>query len=126
MTGRVVVTCLALVLLGLSFGGGTGCFSDCDLKIKTEALPSGIVGVEYRFNLDSSCGGDSWFVSDGTLPPGIGLQSDGDFRGVPTVAGTYNFTIGLIDFRNGDQAFQGYQIVVVSQPGPTPTPTPAP
>jgi len=116
--------CLGLLVACWSFAGGTGCFSNCDLKIQTDALPAGSVGVEYRFNLDSKCGGDSWFVNDGTLPPGISLQSDGDFRGTPTVPGIFNFTVGLVDFRSGDEAFKGFQLVVTALPLPTPTATP--
>lgn len=127
MNGRYAAgACLGLLVFCWSFAGGAGCFSDCDLKIKTSSLPAAIVGVEYRFNLDSSCGGDSWFVNDGTLPPGIGLQSDGDFRGVPTAVGAFNFTIGVVDFGQYDQAFKGFQLVVLPAALATPTPTPIP
>lgn len=103
-----------------------GCFSDCDLKIQTSTLPQGTVGVDYRFRFDSDCGGDAWFVSEGVLPPGVQLQSDGDLRGAPTAAGIFNFTVGVVDYRKGETAFKGFQITVVAAvPAPTPTPTPA-
>jgi hypothetical protein len=89
-----------------------GC-SDCDLKITSGSLPNGVVGAEYRVNLKSDCGGDEWFVAGGNLPPGIELQSDGDLRGVPAAAGAFVFTVGVFDFDDQDEAFKGFQIVVV-------------
>ncbi len=120
---------LRVVTLWLAFGGVSGCYydddDDCDLKIQTEALPAAVVNVEYRFNLDSKCGGDNWFVSDGNLPPGIGLQSDGDLLGVPIAPGVYNFTIGVVeyDYYDYDEAYKGFQIIVTGAPLPTPTST---
>jgi hypothetical protein len=83
------------------------------------------LNVEYRFNLDSKCGGDDWFISDGNLPPGISLQSDGDLLGVPVAVGVFNFTVGVVeyDFEGDEAAFKGFQLVVHGPQPPTPTPT---
>lgn len=136
MSKRITTAiCLGLVTLW-SFAGGSGCYyydddgDDCDLKIQTDLLPPGIVGIEYRFNLDSKCGGDDWFVTEGNLPPGISLQSDGDLLGTPVAVGTFQFTIGVVeyDYYDYDEAYKGFQLVVtsLSAAGPTPTPTVGP
>lgn len=120
---------LTMAMLWLSVAGGAGCYyyddDDCDLKIQSNALPAGVVNVEYRFNLDSKCGGDDWFIADGNLPPGISLQSDGDLLGVPVAEGVYNFTVGVVDYDSYDydEAFKGFQIVITGATAPTPTPT---
>ena len=128
-TSIKTASCLGILVLWWSFAGGIGCYyyddDDCDLKIQTGALPTAVVNVEYRFNLDSKCGGDDWFIADGSLPPGISLQSDGDLLGVPLAVGTYNFTVGVIeyDYYDYDEAYKGFQIVVISAAAPTPTAT---
>lgn len=86
--------------------------NDCDLKIGTDDLPDAVVGVDYRAHIDSDCGGDQFFFAEGRLPPGIQIQSDGDIRGTPIAEGTYTFTIGVVDFGSGEEAFKGFQIVV--------------
>lgn len=129
---RPGTTLIALCIATLTWSGSSGCYYDdddgCDLRIQTDALPAAVVGIEYRFNLDSKCGGDDWFIADGQLPPGIGLQSDGDLLGTPVAVGVYNFTVGVIeyDYYDYDEAFKGFQIIVTGAPLPTPTPTAAP
>ena len=109
----VAAVLAVLVLLPL---GPTGC-GGCDLDISTGPLPDGVVGTAYGFGLHSRCGGDDgWFVTDGSLPPGIGLIQDGFLRGTPTVAGTFNFTVEVINFDNGDSAFKGLQLTVTAAP----------
>jgi hypothetical protein len=95
--------------------GTSGC--TCDLEIATDSLPNAVVNTAYSYNLDSHCGGDTYFLSSGDLPPGIGLQSNGDVEGVPTLRGVFAFTVGLIDFGSGDEAFKGFTLVVTR---PTP------
>ena len=100
-----------------------GC-DDCSLEITTHSVPNGIVGVYYSAQLHSDCGGDTWFLSSYDLPPGIALQSDGDLVGVPSYAGVVSFTVGVVDYDSGEQAYQGYTLTV--QPLQTPLPTPFP
>jgi hypothetical protein len=106
---RSILGVLAASLI--SIGSGTGC-SDCDLKIGTDNLPDGFVGVDYSARIDSDCGGDQFFFVEGRLPPGIEIQSDGDLRGTPITAGDFLFTIGVVDFGSGDEAVKGFQITV--------------
>src|SRR5262245_46423490 len=112
---------LRVVLLALCSAALAGC--DCALSINTSTLPDGVVGMSYAFNLDSDCGGDTWFIATGSeLPPGINLQSDGDLRGMPTREGDFQFTVGVFDFGSGDTAFAGLQLRVRRVPPPTATP----
>jgi hypothetical protein len=102
----------------------SGC-SDCDLRVSTRMLPDATVGIRYNVPLTSNCGGDLWFIQTGSLPPGIGLEDDGDLAGIPTLAGTYTFTVGVFDIPSGAPAYTGFALTVA--PGtPTPTATPLP
>ena len=101
---------VALALLVLS-GAPLGC-SNCDVEIATPFLPTGRAGVLYSFQVVSDCGGDFWFVSDGTLPPGIGLLDNGILRGVPLRAGTSIFTLGVVDSDTGGTAFKGFSLSI--------------
>ena len=104
---------VALLMLNL---GPVGC--GCDLEITTGSLPDAVVNKSYAVELDSHCGGDTWFLASGDLPPGIGLHSDGDLEGVPTLPGMFNFTIGVFDFDSGDEAFKGFTLTVQRPPPP--------
>ena len=84
----------------------------CTLEITTGSLPDAIVNTPYAFGLDSHCGGDTWFLFSGDLPPGIGLQSNGDLEGVPTLPGVFIFTVGVFDFNSGDEAFKAFTLTV--------------
>jgi len=106
---------IALSVALLIIAPVSGC-SDCSTEITTTALPDAIVGVFYSFPLDSDCGGDDWFLGQGNLPPGIGLNVDGQLSGVPTSAGTFGFTVGVIDFGSGEQAFKGLSLTVLDTP----------
>jgi hypothetical protein len=106
---RLAATALLVAVLA---GGGAGC-SDCDLEVSTAARPDGLVGASYAANLGSRCGGGFWFIQAGTLPPGIGLQDDGDLRGTPTVDGIYPFTVGVIDYGSDEVAYKGLSIEVL-------------
>jgi hypothetical protein len=100
----------------------SGC-SDCDLRVSTRQLPDATVGIRYNVPLTSNCGGDVWFIQTGSLPPGIGLEEDGDLAGIPTLAGTYTFTVGVFDFGSGATAYKGMALTV-DPASPTPTATP--
>jgi len=120
---RLVACAVAAFVFGTGLGSGWGC-SSCDLSVSTRMLPDAMLGVRYNSSLSSNCGGDAWFLQAGTLPPGIGLQEDGDLAGVPTLSGIYTFTVGVFDFDSGAAAYKGLSIIV--GPGATPTPTPTP
>jgi uncharacterized protein YjbI with pentapeptide repeats len=70
------------------------------LFITTAALPDGITGQPYNPTLQA-IGGTApyaWSVVLGSLPNGLGLDpSTGAIIGTPTLAGTYSFTVQVVD-----------------------------
>ena len=60
----------------------------------------------------------TWTVDSGTLPPGLSLSSGGAITGTPTAAGTYNFTLKLVD-STGLTATQAQTITISSRLCPT-------
>ncbi len=67
------------------------------------APPAGQVGVAYTDTLTATGGTApyTWSVNAGSLPPGITLSSAGVLAGTPTTAGSYPFTVNVIDQNNG-------------------------
>ena len=69
------------------------------LSVGTSALPSGVTGTPYNFQLIAS-GGESpytWSRTSGTLPPGLSLSAAGLIAGTPTTAGAFPFTVQVQD-----------------------------
>ena len=69
------------------------------LKITTGNLPQGQQGNTYS-EVFTAAGGTtpySWSISAGTPPPGIALNANGDFAGMPTTVGTFKFTVTVAD-----------------------------
>lgn len=83
-------------------------------------LPDGVVGRDYDGSLNKK-GGTSpiaWSLANGTLPPGLTLASsgfEGQIGGVPTVAGTFNFTVLATD-AHGLVATKSVSIKITSLP----------
>jgi hypothetical protein len=67
------------------------------------APPAGRVGVAYTDTLTATGGTApyTWSVNAGSLPPGITLTSAGVLAGTPTTAGSYPFTVNVIDQNSG-------------------------
>jgi hypothetical protein len=103
---------VALLVVALQIGGPVGC-DGCSVKIETSELPDATVGVDYFVQLDSDCGGDQWFLDEGNLPPGIALSNGGKLTGAPLLVGIYTFTIGVVDYDDGDFAFRGFVLTVL-------------
>jgi len=69
------------------------------LQITTGSLPQGQQGNTYS-EVFSATGGTtpySWSISAGTPPPGVAMSANGDFTGIPTTVGTFNFTVMVTD-----------------------------
>lgn len=103
---------VGLLVIALPLGGPLGC-DGCSTSISTSELPDGFVGEQYFVQLDSDCGGDQWFVDEGILPPGIALSNGGKLSGTPQLPGVYAFTIGVVDYDDGDYAFRGFALTVL-------------
>jgi hypothetical protein len=73
------------------------------LVITTTSLPSGTGGVTYNQTLQATGGLSpyTWSMANGnSLPPGLGLNTDGSIHGSPTAGGTFNFTVQVADSGN--------------------------
>lgn len=93
------------------------------VTITTTSLLGATLTTAYSQTL-AAMGGTSpftWSIQIGTLPPGLALNSNtGVISGIPTAAGTYNFTVRVSD---ATSAFddQGLSIVVNAGPAVTTT-----
>ena len=67
------------------------------------APPGAVVGTAYTDTLTATGGTTpyTWSVNAGSLPPGITLTSAGVLAGTPTTAGSYTFSVNVIDTNNG-------------------------
>ena len=89
------------------------------LVFVTQSLDGLEVGEEYTVWLEVTGGTPSYSfaVSDGTLPPGIEVTPVGTVDGVPSEAGSFNFSVKASDDASnlGEQTFN---VVVARQPNP--------
>lgn len=87
------------------------------LRIITEPpLPIGTIGENYTTTLEAEGGIPpyTWSIAAGALPPGLSLDANnGIISGTPTTAGTYGFTIQVMDSL---QVIATSQFAVVSPP----------
>jgi hypothetical protein len=58
-------------------------------------LPRGVIGEEYsyKFQTTGQSPAPEYSVTDGHLPAGLELSSDGNLTGSPTAAGNFDFTV---------------------------------
>jgi uncharacterized protein YhjY with autotransporter beta-barrel domain len=80
-------------------------------------MPAGTVGATYATQTMTATGGDgvgpyTYAVTAGTLPNGLSLTTGGVLSGIPTVAGTYTFTVTGTDSTGGDFGSKQYTVVV--------------
>ncbi len=61
------------------------------------ALPQGSVGSTYLFTFTASGGNVPYTWSAQSTPPGLTLSGSGVLSGTPTTAGTYTFTVQVVD-----------------------------
>lgn len=101
--GRWLITKLnLLVLKAVGYNlKNTSCF--IPPSIATTSLPNGNSGQNYMATL-SSIGGIPFYkyeILSENLPTGLSINSfTGEITGVPTLAGSYNFTVKLTDYDN--------------------------
>lgn len=90
------------------------------LVVTTTALPAGALNTAYAATLTASGGVPpyTWSFVDGSLPPGLSLNAtSGAITGMPSVMGTYNFTIRASDTSSPKQtATQALSVTVTQQP----------
>lgn len=85
-----------------------------ELEITTSGLASAVVGQAYEETLEATVAlGQSWTVSDGSLPPGLSLDgSTGGITGTPTAAGVFTFSV-FVSVAGGQTATRQLSITVV-------------
>tara|TARA_B100000959_G_scaffold185050_1_gene193565 strand:+ start:136427 stop:136885 length:459 start_codon:yes stop_codon:yes gene_type:complete len=121
-TSALLVLAFTL-LVGIVVVPTYGCGTSCEtIDISPDAFPDGTVGTAYSLDLTSTsdCYWHSSSIADnltfelsgGALPPGISVNSGGEVRGTPSLAGTYTFTLRLrYDARNLT-VDRGYSMIV--------------
>jgi hypothetical protein len=90
------------------------------LRIVTEALSNGAVGVAYRSMLNASGGSAPYVFSlaNGALPAGLTLAPDGTLAGTPVSAGTAVFSVQASDASDPKQlATAGFTLVIAPSNG---------
>ncbi len=67
--------------------------------ITTSSLPNGTTATFYNqtFTASGGTGQLTWQISSGVLPGGLSLSNGGVLSGLPTVTGTFNFTVRVQD-----------------------------
>ncbi len=87
------------------------------LAISTpSALVPGAIGVTYSQTFTATGGTPpyTWSVPSGALPPGLTLSSSGAITGTPEAAGTYQFSIMVMDSASATSV-QTFAITVISR-----------
>ncbi|NNB98591.1 hemagglutinin [Corallococcus exiguus] len=75
------------------------------IKLVSRAVPGGRVGSDYSYTVRAT-GAGTWSLKDGTLPPGILLDTkDGTLSGKPTTQGDFTFRLGVADLLFSDERF---------------------
>ena len=69
------------------------------LTVTTDSLPAGELAVGYGWDLTASGGRTlyHWSLESGSLPDGLTLNGRGEISGMPTMAGTFAFTVRVSD-----------------------------
>ncbi len=68
------------------------------ISVNPTTLPGGVVGTNYSQNLNAVGGNFPHnFTFSGTLPTGLTLSNEGLLTGIPTQAGSFNFTVTATD-----------------------------
>ena len=88
------------------------------LNIAQFALSQGVPGIAYKQLLIASGGKTpyTWTISQGSLPPGLSLTSDGIISGTPTTVGNYNFTAMVVDSQTPTKAVDTAALSITINP----------
>src|SRR6202011_3360678 len=93
------------------------------LNVTTNSLPAGTQNAAYSATLAATAGTTpyTWSIASGTLPTGLALApSTGVISGTPTVVGTSNFTVQVMDASSAT-ATKALSLTVAAPPPPTVT-----
>ncbi len=125
---------LSLVVAVLSCAIMAGCAGSIPqngpsaLNIALFTVNDGVIGISYKFLLVASGGVKpyTWTISEGSLPPGLSLSTDGIISGTPTQLGMFNFTAKVTDSQSPTQAYNTLKASITINPvlGLTASPLP--
>ncbi len=124
LRNAALVLGLAL-FLGLGVAGTMGA-STSAVTISPGTLPSATVGSAYSqtISVSGSNGPYTVKVTQGSLPAGLSLGSNGTLSGTPTASGTFQFTVSAFDKSGAYAGFHDYYhesaLVVAASSSPTP------
>ncbi len=83
--------------------------------ITTTSLPDGTAATGYNTSLQASGSGPiTWELSDGNLPDGLTLSTNGTIAGTPTTSGDYTFTV--IAVNTAGEASKDFTITIAASP----------
>ena len=73
--------------------------TDAHPSITTPAVANGTVGVSYSQTISAEGGNAPYmfYISSGSLPAGLSLNSNGVISGMPSAGGLYTFAVGVLD-----------------------------
>ena len=94
------------------------------MQVTTTVLAQGTNGMAYSQELSAIYGQPPyrWSLLSGSLPAGLNLATNGLISGVPTISGTFNFTVQVTD-ESTDTAAQVCTMTLIGPPGVTLQPT---
>ena len=97
------------------------------ITVSPSSLPNGQVGSPYSQQLSASGGTGpyTYFVTSGSLPPGISLSSGGLLSGTPTSNGTFNFGVTAVD-ANSCPGSRNYSLFIGACPAISVSPSSLP
>src|SRR5207253_698788 len=81
----------------------------CPATTMSASVPDGTVTVPYNFTITASGGTGpyTFYLTSGSLPPGLSMDTSGNITGTPTFAGSFDFTVQATDV-NGCSGSQSY------------------
>ena len=93
----------------------TGNITNAPPKITTTSLSEGTVNTAYNQPLAADNNPTSWSVTNGTLPDGLTLNSDGTITGTPSAVGSSTFTVTAT---NKDSGSDSKEFTLTINPAP--------
>lgn len=88
------------------------------LSVRTNSLRPAQTGTPYSATLEASSGtGLQWTLTDGAVPPGTVLNSNGTITGTPTTVGQFTFIVKVTNPANGKSDTKRLTIAVAEALG---------